>query len=194
MPDPELHRFESPNEWRAWLEAHHADRSEAWLLHPKKGSAKKGLGYLVALDEAIAYGWIDAKLKTIDESSFMLRWVPRKPASLWSKQNRDRAEGLIKHGRMTPAGMAAVDEAKKNGRWDSAYTMLTHWETPADLKRALATDAKAIQRFETWANSNRNQYIHWINEAKTQVTRDKRIAEVVRHAAEGQKPGQPPSV
>jgi uncharacterized protein YdeI (YjbR/CyaY-like superfamily) len=189
MDAPDLLKFNSPRQWRAWLEEHHADRTEAWLLHYKKGVEKQGVSYREALDEALSYGWIDTKLKSIDESSFMLRWVPRKPGSLWSKQNRDRAEELIKQGRMTPAGVAAIEDARKSGKWDSAYTFLTRWEIPDDLRKALAENPAALGRFEMFANSPRNQYIYWVNEAKTAATRQKRIAEAVRRAELGQKPG-----
>jgi uncharacterized protein YdeI (YjbR/CyaY-like superfamily) len=189
MDAPELLRFESQEEWRIWLDKHHADRSEAWLLHYKKDSGKKGLSYRQALDEALDYGWIDTKLKSMGKDSFMLRYVPRKRGSLWSKQNRDRAEELIKQGRMTPAGLAAIEDARRSGKWDSAYTLLTRWDTPGDLKTALAVNSVASERFETWANSHRNQYIYWVKEARTPATREKRIAEVVRRAELGQKPG-----
>jgi uncharacterized protein YdeI (YjbR/CyaY-like superfamily) len=159
-------------------------------VHYKKGVKKPGVSYREALDEALSFGWIDTKLKSLDKESFMLRWVPRKPGSVWSKINRDRAEELIRQGRMTPAGLTSIEEARKRGKWDSAYTLLTRWEMPPDLGKALATCPAAQENFEAFANSNRNQYIHWVNEAKTEATRQKRIAAVVDYSADNIKPGQ----
>ena len=144
MDTPELLRFTSVDEWREWLKRHHKTAAEAWLVHYKKGVKKPGVSYREALDEALSFGWIDTKLKSLDGESFMLRWVPRKPGSLWSKINRDRAEELIEQGRMAPAGLAAIEEARRSGNWDKAYTMLTRWETPPDLRKALAENPRAL--------------------------------------------------
>ena len=186
---PELLLFASGDEWREWLERHHESATEAWLVHYKKGVAKPGISYREALDEALNFGWIDTRLKSLDRESYMLRYVPRRPRSVWSKINKDRAEELIRRGKMTHAGLASVEEARKSGNWDKAYTLLTRWETPQDLRKALAENPQALAQLETWANSHHNQYIHWVNEAKTQATRDKRIAEVVRRSEAGVKPG-----
>ena len=189
MDAPELLYFTSAAEWREWLERHHKTATEAWLVHYKKGIKKPGVSYREALDEALCFGWIDARLKSLDKESFMLRWVPRQPGSVWSKINRDRAEELTRQGRMTGAGLASIEEARKSGNWDKAYTLLTRWETPEDLRKALAQNPQALAQFEAWANSHRNQYIYWVDSARTQATRDKRIAEVVRRAEAGVKPG-----
>jgi uncharacterized protein YdeI (YjbR/CyaY-like superfamily) len=190
MDTPELLYFASAAEWREWLERHHKTATEAWLVHYKKGVKKPGVSYREALDEALCFGWIDTKLKSLDKESFMLRWVPRQPGSLWSKQNKNRAEDLVEQSRMTGAGLAAIEEARKSGNWDKAYTLLTRWDTPEDLRKALVQNPKALAQFEVWANSHRNQYIHWVNSARTQATRDKRIAEVVRRAEANIKPSQ----
>jgi uncharacterized protein YdeI (YjbR/CyaY-like superfamily) len=190
MDAPELLYFVSSAEWREWLEHNHKAATEAWLVHYKKGTKKPGVSYREALDEALCFGWIDTKLKSLDKESFKLRWVPRQPGSLWSKQNKDRAEELVEQGRMTGAGLASIEEARKSGNWDKAYTLLTRWDTPEDLRKALAQNPQALAQFEAWANSHRNQYIHWVNSARTQATRDKRIAEVVRRAEANIKPSQ----
>lgn len=188
---PELLRFKTPAEWRSWLEVHHASASEAWLLHYRKNSHKEGVRYREALDEAISFGWIDTKLKSLDGESFMLRYVPRKPGSLWSRLNRDRAEELLQQGRMAPAGVASIEEARKSGRWDAAYTLRVPLELPEDLKKALGDTRMALSNFEAFANSYRNTYIHWVNSARSDATRRRRISEVVRCSAENIKPGAP---
>jgi uncharacterized protein YdeI (YjbR/CyaY-like superfamily) len=190
MDAPELLYFKNGDQWHEWLERHHKTATDAWLVHVKKGSGKVGLIFQEALDEAIAFGWIDSKLKSLGVEGFLLRYSPRKPGSLWSKRNRDRAEELTRQGRMMQAGLASIEEARKSGKWDSAYTFLKRWEMPPDLGKALAACPAARENFEAFANSNRNQYIHWVNEAKTEATRQKRIAAVVDYSADNIKPGQ----
>ena len=179
----------SGDEWRQWLERNHKSASEAWLVHYKKGIKKPGISYREALDEALNFGWIDTRLKSLDKEKYMLRYVPRKPGSAWSKQNKDRAEELMRQGRMTPAGLATIEDARRSGNWDRAYTFLKPYEMPEDLKKALSTNSTALEHFEAFANSPRNMYIHWVNSARTQATRNKRIAEVVRRSELNQKPG-----
>jgi len=150
MDAPELLYFENGAQWREWLERNHKTATEAWLVHYKKGTAKPGISYREALDEALNFGWIDARLKSLNGESYMLRYVPRKPGSVWSKQNKDRAEELTRQGRMTGTGLASIEEARKSGNWDKAYTLLTRWETPQDLRKALAENPQALAQFETW--------------------------------------------
>ena len=116
----ELLHFTTGDEWREWLERHHQSASEAWLVYYKQGVNKSGISYREALDEALNFGWIDTKIKSVDTESYMLRYVPRKPGSAWSKLNKDRAEELLRQGKMMPAGLAAIEEARKSGNWDKA--------------------------------------------------------------------------
>jgi uncharacterized protein YdeI (YjbR/CyaY-like superfamily) len=181
--------FEDSDEWRNWLEHNHNKEKEIWLLHYKKNSGKTGISYSEALVEAICFGWIDSKMKSIDEEKFILRYSPRKAKSVWSKINKERAERLIESGRMTRAGLASIEEAKRSGSWDAAYTSRKKEGMPPDLKKALMEDEKAWNNFTYFANSYRNNYIGWINGAKTKETRDRRIAEVVKRAQLNKKPG-----
>jgi uncharacterized protein YdeI (YjbR/CyaY-like superfamily) len=190
MQNPEPLCFEDAAGWRAWLESHHDTAQEVWLLHVGKNSGRKGLMLETGVAEAIAYGWIDSKLKSLGDGSFLLRYSLRKPGSLWSKRNRDKAEELMREGRMTAAGLAAVEEGRRSGQWDKAYTLRERWEMPPDLGRALEENPVALENFEAFANSYRNQYIYWVNTAKTEATRRRRIAEVVILCADNIKPGQ----
>lgn len=182
--------FENGAKWREWLKKHHDTSSGVWLLHYKVGAGKAGLTRREALDEALNFGWIDTKLKSLGSECYILRYVPRQPGSLWSKINKDRAEELISQGRMTPFGLAAIEEARRNGRWEAAYTLLKPWELPEDLRAALSRNATAWQHFRAFANSYRNMYINWVSDAKTESTRGKRISEVVRLSEANIKPGQ----
>jgi uncharacterized protein YdeI (YjbR/CyaY-like superfamily) len=186
--DEALH-FKDRQEWRTWLEDNSSIVNEAWLLHYKKRSNKVTLSHNDAVEEALCFGWIDGKLKSIDANKFILRYSPRKSNSVWSKINKDKAEQLIAQGKMTKAGLVKIEEAKKNGYWDAAYTNTIKDEMPEDLIKALKADTKAWGNFGHFANTYRNMYIGWIVGSKTEATRRKRITEVVMRSALNKKPG-----
>ena len=186
--DEALH-FKVRQEWRKWVEGNSSSVKEIWLLHYKKHSNKLSISHDDAVEEALCFGWIDGKLKSIDKDKFILRYSPRKANSVWSKINRDKAEQLIAQGMMTRAGLDKIEEAKRNGYWDTAYTNKTKYEMPVDLQKALMEDSKALNNFENFANTYRNMYIGWVKGAKTGETRKKRIAEVVKRSALNRKPG-----
>ena len=181
--------FSNSQEWHMWLTENHDSQQEVWLVHYKKHSGKASIDLNSAVEEALCFGWIDGKLKSIDKERFILRYSPRKPNSVWSKINRDNAEQLIAQGRMTTAGLAKIEEAKKNGTWDAAYTNKIRDEIPPDLKKALMENTKAWNSFEGFANSYRNMYIGWVNGAKTDETRRKRITEVIKRSALNKRAG-----
>jgi uncharacterized protein YdeI (YjbR/CyaY-like superfamily) len=185
MDDP--HDFKSRKEWRSWLIQNHDKSDSAWLTFHKKSSGKKGITLEESVEEAICFGWIDGKLKKIDAEKFVLRFSPRKANSVWSKINKERAERLIKSGRMTSAGLAKIESARKSGWWDKAYTNKTVDELPADLEQALMKEKVAWENFQRFANSYRNMYIGWVNDAKTDATRQKRIQKVVEQARKNKK-------
>ncbi len=180
--------FATAGEWRGWLQRNHAREKEVWLVHYKKGRSKTGLSYLDALEEAICYGWIDGKLRRIDDDRFMLRYSPRKPDGVWSQGNKEKAEALIAAGRMAAPGLAAIEAAKKSGRWQTAYTDREALHVPDDLREALAQNATAFDNFKRFSVSHRNAYVRWIGDAKREETRKRRIAETVKRVAEDQRP------
>jgi uncharacterized protein YdeI (YjbR/CyaY-like superfamily) len=110
--------FTTPEEWRTWLAAHHDTTEEAWVLISKKHGGAPLVSLVEATEEALCFGWIDSAMRPIDKERFALRYTPRRQASNWSPTNRARVERLIEEGRMTDAGLAAIDEAKRNGRWN----------------------------------------------------------------------------
>ena len=181
--------FKDIQEWHRWLEKNHDKEAEAWLIIYKKRGRQTGLKYDEALEEALCFGWIDGKMKSIDRERFVLRFCPRKAKSVWSKINKDKAEQLIAQSRMTNAGLAKIEAAKKNGAWDDAYTNKTRDEIPFDLKKALKENSTAWNNFNDFANSYRNMYIGWVIGAKIEETRKKRIVEVVKRSALNKKPG-----
>jgi len=181
--------FKNRDEWRTWLEKNHTTADVVWIIHYKKSSGKNGLNHFDAVEEAICFGWIDGKLKKIDEERFILRYSPRKPKSVWSKINKENAEKMISLGKMTKAGFDKIEEAKKQGFWDTAYTNLVRERLPSDLKNALIVNKKAWNNFQQFANSYRNMYVGWVKNAKTKETRKKRISEVVKNSLENKKTG-----
>ena len=181
--------FKTRKAWRSWLEKNHTLCDDVWLLHYKKPSNEKSVNHFEAVEEALCFGWIDSKLKKIDEERFILRYSPRKPKSVWSKINKETAEKMISLGKMTQVGYEKIERAKKQGTWDTAYTNLVKERLPSDLKQALKLHKKAWNNFQHFANSYRNTYIGWVTNAKTQETRKKRISEVVKRSFDNKKPG-----
>lgn len=179
--------FEQKEEWRSWLERNYDKETYIWLAICKKGSAKRGITLEESVEEAMCFGWIDSKMKSFDDEKFILRFSPRKSNSVWSKINKERAERLILSGRMTAAGLVKIKEAKESGMWDSAYTNKTKGLIPPDLKDALMKNKKAWDNFQNFANSYRNMYIGWINNAKTYETRIKRIKKIVEQSLQNKK-------
>ncbi len=181
--------FKTRQDWRRWLQGHHGAEREAWLVHYRKAVGKPGVGLREAVEEAICFGWIDGKLKKIDDERFILRFTPRKPGSVWSKINRDAAERMVKSGKMTAAGLKKIAAAKESGAWQKAYTNRLRERMPRDLKAALMSDEKAWANFKNFANSYWNQYVGWVTDAKTTETRQRRIKKVVEWATINKKPG-----
>jgi uncharacterized protein YdeI (YjbR/CyaY-like superfamily) len=189
MPENTPAYFADAAAWREWLTANHQRVSEIWVLHYKVNSRKPGLRYQEALTEVLRFGWIDGKLKKVDKDAFMLRYSPRRPNSVWSRQNKEKVEELAERGLMTAAGLAAVETAKKNGNWEKAYTDRVAVDMPADFETALNANEQACRNFSRFAMSARNMYVRWVNQAKTPARRARRIAVVVARAAAGLKPG-----
>ena len=172
--------FKYIDEWNQWLSQNHTESEAVWVLIQKKRSKKQGIKYEDAVLEAVAHGWIDGKMKSLNPDEFMQRFSPRRLNSIWSRSNKERAEKLIHENRMTPAGLAQVEEAKRNGRWAKAYdSKRGAAEIPQDLLGALKKNKKAYENFHAFPPSTRFMYIHWINEAKKLETRKRRIYTVV---------------
>jgi len=148
---------------------------------------KKSLSYSEALDEALCYGWIDSRMRRIDDEKHMWRFAPRKPDSIWSLSNRRRAEMLIKEGRMVTPGLAKVEAGKRSGKWEHALAPSKPPRMPKDLRDALMNDCRAWKNFQEFAKSYRTAYLYWVISAKREDTRKKRIREVVKKARQNKK-------
>lgn len=190
--DKPVVQFKSAKAWAAWLAKNHARSSGVWLRLAKKASGIPSPTYDEALDVALCYGWIDGLKKTYDADTWVQRFTPRKPQSVWSKRNRAKVAELIRAKRMTPAGLRAVQLAKRDGRWHAAYDSQSNARVPADLRAALARNARAKAFFATLTGSNRYAILFRVHTAKRAETRARRIAEFVARLARGETiHGQP---
>jgi uncharacterized protein YdeI (YjbR/CyaY-like superfamily) len=166
-------------EWRKWLEQNHASSRGVWLIYYKKNSGKTNLSLDEALMEAVSYGWIDGRMHRLDDERVRLWFTPRRKGSLWSRSNKLRVERAIEDGLMTPAGMAKVEEAQRNGSWNILEDV-EDLLVPDDLAEALGDRPQARERFDALSGSKRKQLLAWIKLAKRPQTRADRIGETVR--------------
>ncbi len=165
--------------WESWLAEHHAASTGIWLKIVKKGSSKNGPSYAGALEVALCFGWIDGQKDRLDSDFWLQRFTPRAPRSKWSKVNRETASALIKADRMRPPGLVQIQQAKADGRWDAAYDSQGSATVPADLERALDTNAKARNFFSTLDSRNRYSIIYRIHHAASPTARAQRIEKYV---------------
>jgi uncharacterized protein YdeI (YjbR/CyaY-like superfamily) len=178
--------FASREAWDAWLAVQPAGAKGLWLKLAKKSSSIQSVSRDDAIDAALCHGWIDGQLDAFDENHWLIRFTPRKPASLWSAKNRARALELVKLGRMQPAGMREIERAKSDGRWDKAYASQRTADVPEDLAAALAKSPKASALFATLNRANRYAILHRTHTAKKAETRAARIAKFVAMLAKGE--------
>jgi uncharacterized protein YdeI (YjbR/CyaY-like superfamily) len=180
MSKPSAQEFKDRAEWHKWLEENGSSEKEVWVIIYKKHYGRRGLQYQEAVEEAICFGWIDSKMQSIDTSKFRQRFSPRKKTSIWSKINKETAEKMIQRGKMTPAGFETINKAKANGKWSAAYSSRTAPAIPEDLEKALRGNEPAWMNFKEFSNSTKLRYIYWVNTAKKEETRQRRINAVVK--------------
>ncbi len=167
--------FPSRESWAAWLDERHAVSGGVWLAIPKKGTGEAGVSYPEALEVALCYGWIDGQKGKLDDRFWLQRFTPRRPRSVWSRVNRDKALALIERGEMKPAGLREVERARADGRWEAAYEPQSTVAVPEDLRQALAANQAASDFFATLDSTNRYAILHRIHAAKKPETRARRI-------------------
>ncbi len=180
---------ESRAGWRAWLAEHHASSPGVWAVTNKKTSAGPHVPYDDLVEEAVAFGWIDSLGRRVDEERSRLLMTPRKPASKWSRSNKERVERLAAAGLMAPAGLAAVEHAKASGTW-TALDAVEALEEPDDLRTALDAEPEARRHWDAFPRSAKRGILEWIVQAKTAPTRAKRIAETAAKAGVGERANQ----
>ena len=181
--------FAGREEWRRWLEENYGTSNELWMIIYKKHTGKEGIKYFEAVEEALCFGWIDGKIKRINDEYYIQRYTPRKPGSRWSKYNIERVEKLIKNKRMKPAGVNAYNKIFKNpglvyGNRSSGEVVI-----PEDLFEALVKSRTALENFGKFSSSAKRIFIDWLNSAKRTETREGRIQKIFKASEKNEHPG-----
>jgi uncharacterized protein YdeI (YjbR/CyaY-like superfamily) len=178
-----------PAAWREWLTEHHTQPDGVWLVLAKKGTSQPtSLRYDDALDEALCFGWIDGQVRGGSGGTYRQRFTPRRSRSPWSMRNIEHVRRLAADGRMHPAGLAEVERAQADGRWEAAYAGPASIEVPADLTAALAAEPRAGAMFEVLTSQNRYAVLYRLTSAKRPQTRARRLEEFVAMLARGETP------
>jgi uncharacterized protein YdeI (YjbR/CyaY-like superfamily) len=170
--------FETQKDWTAWLDENHASCKGVWLRIARTSSDVISISR-GALEAALSYGWIDGQKKSYDEATWLQMFTPRGGRSIWSKINREKAEALIRNGKMKPAGLRAVEQAKHNGRWDAAYDSPSQASVPDDFQAALDKNPEAKAFFATLNSRTRYAILHRLQTAKKAETRTTRIEQFI---------------
>ena len=179
--------FASSKEWRKWIAENHAKSNGVWLRFFKKDSGEKTVTYSEALEEALCYGWIDGQAKKYDAESYIQKFTPRRPKSIWSKRNTEKAERLIQEGKMKKAGMQQVELAKADGRWQQAYDSSKNMKVPEDFLQQLLKNKKAKTFFDGLNKANQYAIAWRLQTAKKPETREKRLKQILEMMSEGKK-------
>jgi uncharacterized protein YdeI (YjbR/CyaY-like superfamily) len=187
--DNQLETFYAQNrkEWREWLEKNHQNYVGVWLIYYKVKSDKPSIQYSEAVKEALCFGWIDSKVKSLDRERYMQVFTPRKPKSVWSKLNKQYIEELIEQGLMTQAGLTKIEAAKQDGSWNK-LDAIENLIIPIDLKQALEANETANQYFEAFSKTSKKNILFWIESAKRPQTKLKRIEQTINSAAQNKNP------
>jgi uncharacterized protein YdeI (YjbR/CyaY-like superfamily) len=180
-------RFATRRAFESWMRRHHAECDGVWLLIAKAGGQASTISYAEAVEVALCHGWVDGQKKALDADHWQQRFTPRRPRSTWSKINREKAEALIAAGKMQPAGLAAIAQAREDGRWDAAYDGARTAVVPDDLRAALDAAPKARAFFATLNAANRYAVLWRVQTAVKPETRGRRIANLVAMLSRGEK-------
>ena len=179
--------FTSSREFRAWLAKNHGRSEGIWLRICKKDAGMATVTYAEALDQALCYGWIDGQKQPFDKQSWLQKFTPRRPQSGWSRNNTEHAERLIKSGEMTAAGLKAVQAAKSDGRWQTAYDSFSSATVPDDFLKELSRNKKAKAFFATLNKTNIYSIVYRLQTANKPETRAKRMQAIIAKLSRGEK-------
>jgi uncharacterized protein YdeI (YjbR/CyaY-like superfamily) len=182
-----VHLFADRTEMEAWLEENHASSEGIWLKLAKKGASEPSVTYYEAVELGLCFGWIDSQVRRFDDQHYLQRFTPRRPRGRWSKINREKAEALIAAGKMRPAGLAEVEAAKADGRWETAYEGQRTAKVPTDLQRELDANQAAAEFFASLDSANRYAIVYRLDDAKKPETRERRLRKFVAMLERGEK-------
>lgn len=180
------HAFETPEQLHAWLQAHHASETELWVRMFKKGTGQPSVTWDDCVVAALTWGWIDGVRNALDETSFLQRLTPRRARSGWSQKNVQHAERLIAQGHMQAPGLAQVEAARADGRWDSAYAGSADMVIPEDFLAALQQDPAALAFYATLKRQQLFTIYYRLTSAKRAETRQKRMVEILTKLGQGE--------
>ena len=178
--------FADQKELEDWLTGQPADAAGVWIKFAKKGGGKSSLSKVEAIDAALCHGWIDGQLDKYDDTHWLVRFTPRKPRSKWSEVNQTRALQLIEAGQMSKTGLAQVNAARADGRWNAAYAPASTAEVPPDLQEALDQSPRAAAFFATLTGANRYAILYRIAAVKKPDTRARKIATYIAMLERGE--------
>jgi uncharacterized protein YdeI (YjbR/CyaY-like superfamily) len=184
--------FKNRSDWHAWLSENYYTKKEVWLIYYKKHTGKLGISYDDSVEEALCFGWVDSIIRKIDGEKFARKFTPRTSNSMWSEANKKRVEEMIKEGKMTEAGLTRIVEAKNSGKWfKKPVSAIYRKESvmPTYLRDALSTNTKALDNFNKLGESYKRNFVGWIDSAKKEETRRKRIADAVKLLEHNEKLG-----
>ena len=179
--------FKTRKEFHDWMSKNYCVSGGIWLRFFKKDSDSPSVTHGEALDEALCFGWIDGQLKKCDDKSWLQKFTPRRPKSIWSKRNADRAMELIKLKRMNPAGLKEIERAKSDGRWEKAYQSPKDMTMPEDFLKRLSKDKNALKFFETLNRANKYAISWRLQTAKKPETRENRMVKILEMLSKGEK-------
>jgi uncharacterized protein YdeI (YjbR/CyaY-like superfamily) len=178
--------FATPADFRAWLERHHESHSELIVGFHKRGSGRPSITWPEAVDQALCFGWIDGVRRRIDDTSYSIRFTPRKARSTWSAVNIRRMKELVEGGLVAPAGLAAFGRRADDRSAIYSYEQRKAAKLEADQERRLRADERAWAFFDAQPPSYRRAAIHWVTSAKKPETRDRRLAQLIECSAAGE--------
>jgi uncharacterized protein YdeI (YjbR/CyaY-like superfamily) len=178
----------SPAELEAWLEEHHGEKAALWVKIAKRHTGISSLTWEEMVDTVLCFGWIDGQRRGFDDSYFLQRTTPRRPRSAWSQVNVDKAEALITAGRMRPRGLAEVEAARADGRWETAYASQKNATAPPDLVEALDANPAARVFYDTLGKSDQFALYLGLVTARTEKTRLARLERMVASMARSERP------
>ncbi|MCW2920681.1 MAG: hypothetical protein JWL76_555 [Thermoleophilia bacterium] len=184
--DLPIETFEDAAAFERWLRAHHDTAAGVWIQMAKKSSGIASIDWAAAVPVALCWGWIDGQRRSMDETWFLQRFTPRRPRSVWSKINVEHVERLIAEGRMQPAGLAQVEAAKADGRWDAAYSISGN-EVPPELQAALDANPAAAAAFAELNKANRFAMCFRVQSAKRADTKARRVAQFLDLLERGER-------
>jgi uncharacterized protein YdeI (YjbR/CyaY-like superfamily) len=187
MTDLQIISFKSQKEWERWLAKNHAISDGIWMRLFKKDSGVPSVTYAEALDEALCYGWIDGQLDKYDDKSWLRKFTPRRPKSVWSKRNIGHVDRLTRAGKMRPTGLKEIEAAKADGRWRQAYDSPSAMQVPEDFLQELSKNKKAKAFFETLNKANTYAIAWRLQTAKKPETRAKRMKALIEMLKKGEK-------